>query len=571
MSRLAKVLGTAVLIGAVALMGLLKTAVAQDTGVKPVAAVAIGGVDRLMEDAEYIGQLANNPQLGAMFKGLIAAQTGGAEGLPGVDAKRPAGVVVQTDGVNFQVYGMVPVTKLDDLLNLLSRFGMSAEKDGDVYAIHGPQQTLFGMESNGWFVISMDRDALSHAPSDAAVLEDLAGDYDLAVQVNLQNIPPMFRQLAVAMIQQGMQQGIQRQPGQSEEEFEVQKRMTVQSLAQIQDALNETEEFTVGISLDGSAGTLSLDFQMTVVPGSKAAKQLEANADLTTALAGFAREGDSIVIQAVGKYTPESVQLMKQQLEDYRSLIFASLKNNSDMNANERELVTNVVNEIFPQMAATMEKQGLDLAVSGNIAAETLSIVGGLVVDDPTFLEDMVKDLVNKAKEDNPKVGDLVKLDAETYKDVRFHVLQVPHAEIAKGSAEFGKFLQGRDLVFVIGVGEHAVYYALGTDAVSDLKAALDASAEPQPVTSPFRLHVALKPVLQFALAVTEDGPDKSQLQTFVDALSGGQDTIRVDSALMENGSKARIEIGEGVLKAFGLAIQQGMAGKGAGASPDEF
>ncbi len=571
MSRLKAMFGAAAVCGAIALLGLPGIAAAQNTAVQTVGAVAIGGVDRFMEDAEYVGQLAGNPQLGEMMKAMIAAQTGGGDGIPGLDAKRPAGVLVQTDGMDFHVFGMVPVTKLDDLLKLLAQFGIMAEKQGDVYAVQGPQQTLFAVERNGWVVLGMSKESLAAVPADPAVLQELAGSYDLAVKVNIQSIPPMYRQLGLALIQQGMQQGMQPEPGQTPEEFELQKRMAMQSLAQVQDALNELDTITVGMNLDGSAGTLGLDVQMTVLPDTKMARQLKANSNLTTALAGFVRPDDTLVLQAVFKYTAESVQLMKQQLEDYKKLIAAGLKKDGDLNAKERKLVMEIVDQVFSQLTATMEKQGADIALSGSLTGEKLAIVGGIVLDDPAALERRVKEFFNDAKQQNPELDEIVKLDAETYAGVRFHVLQVPNAAIAQDSPEFAEFLQGKDMQAVLGVGEHAIYVAAGSSAIADLKAALDASADQQPVEALSQLRIALKPLLEFASALSNKDADGAELEELLSAMSGDRDVIRAEGRLIANGSLTRIEIGEDVLKLIGAAVQKGMAGAGQGFSPDGF
>lgn len=574
MSRLKSMFCTAAVCGVLALLGLPAVAAAQNTAMQTVGAVAIGGVDRLMEDAEYVGKLAGNPQLGEMMKAMIAAQTGGADGIPGLDAKRPAGVLVQTDGMDFYVYGMVPVTKLDDLLKLLSQFGITAEKQGDVYAVEGPQQTFYAVEKNGWVVLGMSKESLATVPADPTVLQELAGSYDLAVKINLQRIPPMYRQLAVALIQQGMQQGMQPEPGQTPEEFELQKRMAMQSLTQVQDALNELDTITVGMSLDGSAGTLALDVQLTVLPNTKTARLLQANTNLTTALAGFVRPDDTLVIQAVAKYTAESVQLMKQQLEDYKKLISAGLKKDGDLNAKERRMVMEIVDQVFSQLTATMEKQGADIAISGSLTGETLSVIGGIVLDDPAPLEARVKELFNDAKQQNAELAELVKLDAETYAGVRFHVLQVPHAAIAQDSPEFAEFLKGKDMQAVLGVGEHAIYFAAGSDAVGDLKAALDASKDREPLDATSRGRIALKPLLEFALAMSDedaDGAERAQIEELLSAMSGDRDVILVEGKLIANGSLTRIEIGEDVLKLIGAAVQKGMAGAGQGFSPDGF
>ena len=56
---------------------------------KPIAAVAVKSYDELVSNIKFVGGLADKPELGSEFEGLIAMGTQG-KGLAGIDKSRPS-------------------------------------------------------------------------------------------------------------------------------------------------------------------------------------------------------------------------------------------------------------------------------------------------------------------------------------------------------------------------------------------------------------------------------------------------------------------------------------------------
>ena len=107
---------------------------ATDAGNKPVAVLSIAGYDRLMSDIDFIGGLADNPDLGKNLEGMIKLFTQG-QGLAGLDRKRPLGLTVTTDGTADLVSSTRQV-----LGELTWSFGQAAPGgEGRVFVVDGRQ------------------------------------------------------------------------------------------------------------------------------------------------------------------------------------------------------------------------------------------------------------------------------------------------------------------------------------------------------------------------------------------------------------------------------------------------
>ena len=169
-----------------------------DSGDKPVAVFSIASYDRLMTDIGFLGDLMGMPDLDKNIEGVIELFTQG-QGLAGLDRKRAIGVVLTTDGVQFQPLVILPVNNLKQLLESLSGLlGEAQDAGGGVFELNVFDQKLFVKEKNTWAYLSTSPDASASLPADAAVLlGGLNKKYDLAVRLHIQNVPELYRGLIV--------------------------------------------------------------------------------------------------------------------------------------------------------------------------------------------------------------------------------------------------------------------------------------------------------------------------------------------------------------------------------------
>ena len=106
--------------------------------VKILAAVSIGGVDRVMADVGLMGELAGKEDIGKMAEGLLNLITQG-KGLVGIDRERPWGILIGAADEEIGGCAFVPVTDLGKLMDLAKKLAKDKVKELDdgIYEIDG--------------------------------------------------------------------------------------------------------------------------------------------------------------------------------------------------------------------------------------------------------------------------------------------------------------------------------------------------------------------------------------------------------------------------------------------------
>ena len=98
--------------------------------IKTVAVVGATSYNNLIGDINFIGSLADRPELGQMLQGMIAMFTQG-KGLDGIDQSKPWGVILQTDGQQFLPVGCIAVTDINKVLDIVKGFGAQIHDGAD--------------------------------------------------------------------------------------------------------------------------------------------------------------------------------------------------------------------------------------------------------------------------------------------------------------------------------------------------------------------------------------------------------------------------------------------------------
>ncbi len=549
-------------LAALPLLGLPDVA-AQPSQTKPVLVVSFSGLDRLWEDADFLGNLGGVSNLADNLKQLLAAQTGGVPGVPGVDAKRPCGLVVQTNGAEFIVAGYLPVVDLPKMIDWLGTSGVEATKQGDAYRVDMPNgQSLFVAQKGDWAVISVSTEALAQVPSaPPQELDQLASAYDLGVSAYIGNIPPMWKQLGLAMIQQGIQTAMEQQPNQSDEEFAAQKAMVQRSFEQMQQSLNELDRILIAVNIDGKAGVITLDLETTVIPGTESANELALNKDLKTKLAGFVMSDATLALRETVKAGPRSITQFKDSLSQYEGMINSSLDKDTKLKSREKKLLKQLFTTFFTSLAETVEKDQLDFAMSMKLDSKSCEGLLAMTLLNAQDVENTVTDILKQAAKDEPDLAKVLKLNAETYKGVRLHVVGLPADALDEAPQAF-KDILGSNASAVIGFGDKLVCMAFGPDAVSSLEKALDQSGNEVAVNKLLEGHVKVRPLIEFIQVVGGDQMSEEDRQTVEQLIKAAseKDQMTLEGTLIENGSRVRFELQEGVLKLVAQLVTKAVA-----------
>jgi len=537
------------------------TAQAQSAGeMKPLAVVALSGYDALVEDINFAGSMAGQPQMGAMFEPMIMGYT------QGLDKTKPIGVVIQSDGAQFGGALCLPVTDLEKMLTPLQLFGMTTEDAGDgLTKLVTPQQTMFIREQAGWAFVSPMQQMLDNLPNDPAkLLSTITDEYDLGARVNVQNIPEAYRQMAVMQMEMGLQTGLQKKPNETEEQFAARKEMTQAQVEQLKQFINDLDELTIGLALDGSGQRALLDVIYTAVPDTKLAEQIAMNTDAKTNFAGFFQPDAAMMMSFASKMSKADIAQADQMFGAIRKQVQVAIEQESNLaDEQSREAVQSAMDDFLDAFQATLQAGMMDGGAVLNLAPNSLTFVAGGFIGEPAKVESGLKKLEGAVKEEENFPG--IQWDAENHGDFSFHTMSVP---IPPQEPEQRK-LFGETVDLAVGIGKQSVYFAVGRDCLDAVKGVIDASqAEPQKSIPPMEMAISLKELMETAVEFA-DPDDKSKLEEIAGMLSSeatGRDHVRIVAQTVPNGVRTRIEAEEGVLRAIGMAAMQAqMEAAGAG------
>ncbi len=533
---------------------------------KPVLVISIPSYNDLMANVNFFGQMAGQPNASQQIEMPIGFMT---QGLKGFDKTKPIGMVVNTDDAGgFVPLVFVPVTNAKDFVTAISApLQMPPpQEDGDALKMMAPNgDSLFVREQGGWGFVTQSKDVA--LPADPMkILAGLNPDYDIAFRIYLQNVPADKKKAAIDQFKFFMEQAaaMQRQQGGDNPLTTLSEKNLQEQMKSLERLLNEADQITIGWKLDRQAKNTHLDMTFTAVPGSQLDKEMKEAGAAKTNFAGFLMPGAAATLNFCAKASPESIEQTKATLEQIRERAEQQIEKDTNLPDDKtRAAVKDLLKQLMDVVERTVETGKSDGGGVLQLGPNKFQAAVGGFVADGAALETAVKNLISMAQNEAEfqKVA-TVKLDLETYKDVRFHQVSVklpPEAE------ENCRKVFGDAVDIYIGAGKQSAYVALGKGSLDMAKAVIDQSAaQANKAVPPMQMTVALGPIFDFAAAMDPNNP---QLGEIVKAISGmqGKDRILVNAKVISNGITYRLELEEGVLDVIGAAIQSSMHRMGPG------
>ena len=511
---------------------------------KPVAVVSIGPVDSLLADITYVTATAGTPDVGKMVAQMIEPVA------QGLDRAKPAGVIVTADDQGFYPLGFVPVKDLAAMLKQLEpQIGPAKDAGGGVFEIAGPVP-IFVKHQTGYAYIGQTVESLGQLPQDPLpLLGGLNNEYDIAVRGNVRNVPEPYRQMALQQLKQGVELGMQRLPDEDEDQYQMRRNLVQSQVAQMNALVNETDQVTLGWSIDADAKKIFLDTSLTAVPGTKTAERIAMMADVKSEFTGFLIDSAAMTMNFAGKIPQEEIDQTVAMLQTVRANAIKEIENDDDLpNDEARATATELIGSLFDLITETLKSGKMDGGAAVLLAPKAPLFMAGGYVADGSQLETALKKVVELAKQEQ-EIPD-VKFDADQHAGVRFHTMSMPLPEAGDVGDAFGE-----NLDVAVGIGEKSAYFAVGQDGVARLKEVIDQSAAAAGNSvPPFQISLSLEPIMAFAQSI-DDNPIVS---TIADALkqAQGKDHILIHAKTIPNGVTYRLEVEEGVVKAVGQAIQ---------------
>ena len=135
------------------------------------------------------------------------------------------------------------------------------------------------------------------------------------------------------------------------------------------------------------------------------------------------------------------------------------------------------------------------------------AVVVGARIAEGAKLESTLKKLVKELADDEPKLEEIIKFDAEKYEGVNFHVATIPLPD-PEAAEVFGESVQ-----IVVGISPSSLYFGAGKDPIATIKKAIDASkASPGKAIDPVDMVISATPIAKFfAKVIPGDNPSDAQ------------------------------------------------------------
>src|SRR5207245_1048500 len=111
----------------------------------------------------------------------------------------------------------------------------------------------------GWAFLGPSPESLADVPQEPLkLLGSLPRTYEVAVRLYVQNIPDMYRTLAIDQLKAGMQEGLARNQDEEDDDYALRKRVVANQVQRLATAIHETDQLTLGWALDPTAKSSAL-------------------------------------------------------------------------------------------------------------------------------------------------------------------------------------------------------------------------------------------------------------------------------------------------------------------------
>jgi len=514
----------------------LLLAAAPALGADPALVVSLKSFNELTNDAQYLGTVLNQPQLGAMLPVLVANAAGGQ--LPkGFDTTRPiVGYVTlsptgQTDGGAL----CLPVTNAKDFAAALAAILPDSTKDGDTttYQIPNSPFPVVGKAGPKYYYLSVLPDALRELPDPEKLTTTKA---DIAIEVNLARIPDNLKE---SFLSQGEAAAVlPDSPDLSEDDRRAQELGQKIMLAGVRRLVMDGDRLSVGLNVDTAAKNLALSIGLTSKSGTALAAACSNLSKTESPFGGLISPQTIASLVFSAPLNDEGRKVFDLMIGGFEKGAVQSVQRNQKFSDSDR-----AANETFFKRLSEMMKQTAGLSRVDQALVVTPAGAGKIQLTSVSKVakgKQLASLLEEALKKDAARSGSELKLGVATVAGSRVHSVKVP---------DDGKSPFGDRLAHFVVTPELAVVVA-GGDSLVALRKALEAKPAKTPAPIALRVKLAnLLPTLPPASALPAEITQS--------ALADGRDEVNLEIAGQTTGTKIRLEIQEGVLKLIGLAASQ--------------
>ncbi len=510
----------------------------------PFTVISVKSLDELLKDARRITGAQGGEQ-GSPIDAFLS-RFGGSGGLPGIDSTQPFGLCIATQGEAFAGQLLIPVKDSKAFLGLLGVPASAAQgPDGRTFVVQIFGSPLYARTTRGYCSLS-SRKSDVESPANPSCLGP--GPYDISLQCNFGQLPQAKRRELLSALSAQLDSSDAQAVGIAKTmrsgrgggfEFGYEQGFRFASelrRKQLQRLFEDGEKLLVGLNFDSSSGALTLDWETTARAGSPLARDYNALASALPAFGGLF-SSDAPLSACVCVAMPEElIEFLRgtlgqgyevAQAEVDKSPVFSNVQDRANAHDSLSSMAQafeglKELNFAFSLTATPTGKPQVSLAVKVSSGKALSSAFQGWGKFPPNAFEP----------------GEF-KLNAAQHSGVPIHRITIPPM--------VGEPFGGTSIHMAVR-GESA-FFALGSESLASVRSSLERTGTPGPRRPPVSVRLVPSKLLGLLPGLSE------QEQRIFKAFRGSGDHVTFEMIPLRDGTKGRLSVGEGFLRAIAAGV----------------
>ncbi len=512
----------------------------------PLAIVSVAGFERWMSNVDYLFGTVEREELSDYVGGKLA----NVNDLKGFDKDKPFGLLIfLRPGLLPQPYPVMfaPVKNLSDVIGTLTGGPVKVKKLDDThYDLVGDRETFHARLAGEYAWIATQADQLDYEfPDPLTVTKRLADRYDIAIELNLTQVPEGMKHIFLDFLRASTETAIQQRDGEPNTAYQMRRLNALDTLDWLDKLLLQGERLTFGLKVDPKSKYATIELDVQAKQDSAFAKALQDVAARPSYFSNVVEDDVPLTFSMSAMMTPQNQKRFADFFEEAEQDVAEQLANVLEgKKPNEAKKPDNAapppadapkstglpkskrgssgkvqkakvpvppaLHDVFESLRATAKTGHVDffaqfIADSKSNGAPQFTLIGGAKIADGTKFAGGATEILRQLK-DRPGMARM-DFGIDTHAGVTFHRIAGGGLDTDPGAQEtFG----AKPAVYV-GLGSQAVWFALGqADALAQLKLVID-RVNTEPVSRPdrrdfipFQFHMHMKKWIELGEANSE-------------------------------------------------------------------
>lgn len=528
----------------------------------PLVVLNVASVDRLQQSARFMFETAERPDMVDVVERWTVNTL---KELKGVDRTRPFGMMLYLrSGFVGTPIGItyVPITNLDDALETLA-YGVATispvEGKRNYNEIRYGESFKIRTRQVGSYLFMVGPDGEDDTldkifPDPVKLTSRLSSQYDVAISLQIKNIPPTVKSIFLEYLKMSSQAELQQRDNEPESAYRL-RRANGDSWLELADrVVTQGEEFTIGGKMDTTSRKAHIDFEIAGTSDSKLAKFFQDMVGKRTYFGNLLTNPSTFTLSASWLLSDKQRPLMTAFFDAAKRDVAKLTEKNNIQGMNK------LLDPLFKVLLASADVGHVDLiAQLVGTEPQKFAMIAGARVVGSRNLPNQITDLLQFIK-DNPNGNELVsklEIGANEIESLPVHRLEINPPD-KPGQRMFGETAH---LYFY--ASPQALWFAFGGDSAMDsLRDAVTQVAAPQdPQQGRNRIpFMFVTHASNWLTVASDERPRAAEFNQQARAsFKSENDSMQILVRPTDSGVRTRVEFEEGYIALLGRGITKGI------------